>query len=168
MESILKDFNIKNNEIIILYNNLKLQGNIQLQIFYQNSEDLKKSIIDYIYKIFKKFIYLPLNKKKTISRYINYLNNKFISRKVSEHDSLKYKLTNNKIVTKLFFLSHLILFQFQISLQKSVMKNNLIYQIIKYLYNLVKSISTLTSKLYLDKIINIDEFEIIIKLLIIF
>ena len=63
MESILKDFNIKNNEIIILYNNLKLQGNIQLQIFYQNSEDLKKSIIDYIYKIFKKFIYLPLNKK---------------------------------------------------------------------------------------------------------
>ena len=131
----------------------KKEGVYDVDANINNIQDEKKEGI-------KKYI----NNNK-ILRNINYLKKQIILKNISS----KYKLTNKDYTNNLLLLSYLIIFDFHISLNYNteiISKNK--YLIIKYLYKVLKLNSLIASKLYLDKSLDLEQLEILLKILIIF
>ena len=174
----MEPFNEKGDEIKILYNNLAKE-NLILKDFNPDSV---------ILKVYKKYIcrfinaYInDSNKNKLLFRKINYLCNLIKSLKDPDNNLLKYKSSNKENTRKVLFLFYLIIFHNQISLQEKKVQISLqgendnnkkeiidIYKKIKKLYNLLHIISLIFSKSYLDKVINLEDLEILLKILVLF
>ena len=187
MDSLLKNFRINGIvQIKELYNNLFQKGNVKLQKFNLKSETkIESKTYNYIYeniyqiiqnqkeRIFKEKNESLQNKIKKIRRIflrnINYLYKQITSGKILNNTDIKYNLTNKELIINLFFLIYVIIFYFHISLgNNSEIDPKNKYLIIKLLYNILKKITSITSKFYSDKLLDIEQLEIIIKTLIIF
>ena len=161
----------KNKEIQVIYDNLKREGNLQLEIFYSNANNKSEKNILYICKIIIIYLKLLSFKNKRILRNINYINYKVIYDKNQKKNNI-YKLSNKKYSRNLLFLFYIILYNYQIYIQNNIKiepkEKYKLYQLIKQIYKLLKNISIIISKFYFDKIINIEDLEIILKMLILF
>ena len=183
MDFLLEKFKISGiDKIRELYTNLKKNGILRLNKVNFECKTLLKfntyDIFNNIYEIIKNqkeminngSINKKIKKRKRIFlRNFNYLNNQITSGKLL-NGALKYKLSNknNVINLNLFLLVYIIIFYFQISSQNSDKINSENkYLLIKLLYNILKKISSIISKLYLDKLLDLEQLEIIIKTLII-
>ena len=147
-----------------LFDNLIIKGNIELNKI--NSEQYTNGIIVCIYKFIDKYINLDSHKRNKNWRNINYIKNKIYN---SIAGNLRYKITNIKYTKKIFLLIYLMIFKYHISIPKPSnfdLSNKFLK--IKKLYNFLKIMSSITSKFYLGKIIDISELRIILKMLIIF
>ncbi len=169
MDYLAKNITINIFEIKLLNKNLTSTINIQFQNFYQNSDSILKGNITYIHGLIKLYINNIYSKQKnTLLKNINYLYKKITTRVNSNNISFKYKLTKKEYACKLFYLFYLVIFHYQISLQKNNKMNEEICLNIKKLFNLLQIISIYISKFYFDKIINIEDLEIILKMLVLF
>ena len=189
MNSFIKSFNIDGyNAIKELYNNLIQKGKIELQKFYSESNNIIQIHINYIFNVINLYIQaqknLFENKKegeekkiynngairniKLIMRKINYLSTNIVSKKLLNKFSLKFKLSNRNCTAKLLILTYIILFYIQNHLKNYNIDSKEKYLIIKILYNFLGIVSNIISKLYFDKILTLDELEIILKSLILF
>ena len=154
-----------NQKIQELFHALKINGIIE--ICKLNSESYSKGIIISVNKFIDIYLHLNSFKRKNFWRNINYLNIKYGN--INHNIKNKIKTANKKAIKKIILLIYLSIFINQISIQ-----NNLIfapfekYFFIKKLYNLLNIMSSIVSKLYKDKIINIEELDVLLKLLIIF
>ena len=163
----LVNFLIKNenSELKTLCDNLIIKGNLKFQNFNLDAGSIFKSNTNFIYSLINKFIKLETSKKKQILRNISYLN-KYILKSKS---SYRFKLSNTNEVKKFFVLFYMILFHSQIYIQNNQNYSSIKkYYYIKKLYYLFKSISTYIPKLYFDKIINIEDLEILLKMFVLF
>ena len=161
MNSLKKDIE---QEVKELFTYLIIDGNIEFNKF--SSEHYTKGIIISMNKFIDIYINLLTYKKNKIWRYINYLNFKLrnISSKI-----LKYKTANKKNLKKILLLIYLMIYRYQISTLKFTNMNseNKFFRV-KKLYQLLKTMSAITSKFYLSEILDIEELGIISKILIIF
>ena len=159
----------ENNELKTLCNNLIIKGNLKFQNFNLDAVSIFKSNTNFIYSLINKFIKLKTFKNKNILRNISYLNKDILKSKSSYSISFRSKLSNINEVKKYFLLFYMVLFHSQIYIQNnqnySTIKK---YYYIKKLYNLFKKISTYIPKLYFDKIINIEDLEILLKMFVLF
>ena len=132
-----------------------------------NSKPYTKGITIYINKFIDKYCNLNSFTNKTIMRYINYLGIKFTNNYLN--NNYKNISRNKYIVKKFILLIYLSIYNYHISiLKQTVSDSSNKYFIIKRLYYLLKKISPITSKLYLDQIIDIKGLGMILKMLIIF
>ena len=155
-------------EIITIYNNLK-SNNLQIENFYENFDSIFKSNTKYIYNIINIYTNLKNFKKKSILRNIVYLNKKILKSNISNNFSSKYKLSNNNDVRKFIFLFLIILYHSQVFIQNDKkISPELKYNTVKKIYFLLYIFSTLVTKFYYDQIININDFEILLKIYILF
>ena len=169
MDSFAKNF--KSNifeEIKQLNKNLTSTINIQFHNFYQNSDSILKGNITYIQSLIKLYNNIYFKQKSTLLKNNNYLYKKITTRINSNNISFQYKLTKKEYAFKLLYLFYLVIFHYQISLQKNNIMNEEICLNIKKLYNLLQIISIYITKLFLDKIISIEDLEIILKMLVLF
>ena len=153
-------------QIINLFNLFKTKGKLELN--KMNSESYSKGIIIFINEFVNKYINLHSYKREKLWRYLNYLSNKFGKTIVSNIGN-KYMASNKKAIKKIIVLIYLLIYRNEIStLNNEDIDNSKKYFIIKKLYNLLKIMSSIVSKLYIDKIISLDELGVLLKILIIF
>ena len=147
------------------FNNIMIKGNINLNLI--NPEPYSNGIITFIYKFLNIYIKNDSFKKNKIYRFIKYLNKQF--RKASLAMNKKYKIKNHKMVKSIILLIYIMIFRYHITINKDT---NIIsakkYLIFKKIYTLIRNISAIISKFYLDKIMDIIELQVILKTLIIF
>ena len=156
--------NIK-QEVNEIFNNILANGNLKLKEFYV--EDYSKNIIIFINAYVKIYINIYSYKNSKICRYINFLSKKFM--KVSLNDSYKYSRKNGTNIKKILLLIYLMIYRNHISiLNDREIKTDKKYLIIKNLNGLLKRMTPILAKIYIDKIFNLDELEILLKMLIIF
>ena len=149
-------------EIEDLFNNLIIKGNIELNKL--NSEKYSKGIIRIIYEFISIYINLSTYKRHYIWRNINYLNHKLRNHNLKKFG---YKFSNKKIIKNIFLLFYLMIFQISISKITNV-DFALKFFINKKLFRFLKIMTAFTSKFYIDKLIDISELGIILKMLIAF
>ena len=152
-------------EVKELFDNLEIMGKIELNKI--NSETYSKGISIYFNKLINIYINSISSKRKNIIRNFHYL--KIQSEKVYMNLDKKYKISNKNVIKNILLLIYILSFRFQITIQND--KNydsSKTYFTIKKLYNLLNNMSTIISKLYIDKIIDLEELGIILKMLIIF
>ena len=151
-------------EIEDLLHNLITKGKIELNKI--NSEKYTKGICKITHKFIDAFINYSPNKKNFLWRNINYLNKKFRNKNLK---NFKYKISNKKIIKNIFLLIYLLIFNLQLAKTKNT-NNDLSKKFLyfKKLYNFLKIMTAFTSKFYVDKIIDIPELSIILRMLIIF
>ena len=148
-----------------LFSELKSKGNLPLEQLY--SEKYLKSLIILINKYINIYINLKSIKSSRILKYIIFLRNKFSSQSFPANYNYKTKNKNN--IKKLILLIYLMIYLNQILIKNNPnIEQSKKYLYFKKLYSLLKLVSSITSKLYLDKIIDITDLEIILKILIIF
>ena len=149
-------------ELEELFNILKTKGKIELNKL--NPESCFKKNIIYINEFINTYINLNKLKMNNFLRNLNYLRFK--------HKGVyldKYKTAYKKAIKKLILLIYLLIYRNQISTQNNRHIDSFKkYSIFKKLYNLLQIMSSIISILYKVKVINIEELEILLKLLIIF
>ena len=152
-------------EIKDLFNNLISKVNIHLNKV--KKEPYSKGITMFINKFINIYINLTSFKTHRIWRYINYLNKKL--RKASSNNDYKYRTENKENYKKVIYLIYLMIFRQEISILKITnidLPKKFLY--FKKLNILLKTMSAIISKFYLDKIVDVDELGLILKMLIIF
>ena len=152
-------------EVKEIFNNIITKGNIQLNKLYVG--DFSKRIITFLNKLINNYINIYLEERNNILRFIIFLSKKFSKRPLD--NSYKYSTKNKVNIKKILLLIYLMIYRNQISITNNKeMEESKKFLIIKKLYHLLKKMTPILSKLYLDKILEIDEFKNIMKLLIIF
>ena len=160
----IKGNNIE-SELKEMINNIITKGNIQLTSLY--NENFSKGIIIFMNKLIDIYIITYSYKRNYIFRFINFLYKKFSKRPLDSN--YKYFTKNKTRIKKIILLAYLMIYKHQLSIMNSkLMKAEEKYMRVKKLYYLLKKMSPILSKLYIDKILEIGEFEIIMKMLIIF
>ena len=159
------DENNMEKEVKEIINNITTKGNIQLNKLFNGN--YSKGIINFIYNLFENYINLYSHKANNICRFINFLKKKFM--KDSFNNSYKFITKNKTSIKKIILLIYLMIYRNQIYVINSakIIKAQQ-FLIEKKLYLLLKKMTPILSKLYIDKILNIVELEIIMKMLIIF
>ena len=157
MDSLSCELELSIKELI---NNLISKAKIDFNKL--NSDQYSKGVIIYVYKCIEKYINLDSYKKKRIWRNINFSSKAFYR---IYSTGFRNNAIKQKHIKKVFSLTYLMMFTYQISIQRNSSKK---FFIIKKLYNALKILSTFTSKFYFGKIIDISDLGIILKLLIIF
>ena len=149
-------------EIII---NIITKGNIQLNKLFNG--DISKGIIIFMNKLINNYINKYSYKGNNICRFITFLTKKFSERLLD--NNYKYSTKNKTNIKKIISLIYLTIYRNQLSIMNSKkIQSEEKYLSIKKLYYLLKKITPILSKLYIDGIFKIEEFEIIMKMLIIF
>ena len=148
-----------------IYNNLSFKVIIGFNKVIK--EPYKKGIIKCIHKFVNIYINLNSYKRNRLWRNINYLNVKL--RNVNLNSDCKYNTKNKENFLKIIFLLYMMIYieETTILTNNNIDSNNK-FLYIKKLYSLLKSITSIVSKLYKDKIIELTELETILKTLIIF
>ena len=149
-------------ELTELINNLIQKGNLDLTKLTPSQYSHRMIFIT------NKFINLYINsfssKRLRILRNIKYIYTKY--RKASLNTDYIYRIKNKSIIKRILLLIYLITYKIHITHIDIDSSKKYLY--IRNLYNMIKMISVITAKLYLDKIIEITELETILKMLIIF
>ena len=160
----IKGNNIE-SELKEMINNIITKGNIQLTSLY--NENFSKGIIIFMNKLIDIYIITYSYKRNYIFRFINFLYKKFSKRPLDSN--YKYFTKNKTRIKKIILLAYLMIYKHQLSIMNSkLIKAEEKYMRVKKLYYLLKKMSPILSKLYIDKILEIGEFEIMLKMLIIF
>ena len=152
-------------EVKEIFNNIMTKGNIQLNKIYIG--DFSKGIITFMNKLISNYINIDSHKGNNIGRFITFLSKKFSRRPLD--NSYKYSTKNKASIKKIILLIYLMIYRNQLSIMNSKeIEAEKKYLSIKKLYHLLKKMTPILSKLYIDKIFEISELEIIMKMLIIF
>ena len=158
-------------EVKGIFNNIMTKGNIQLNKLYTG--DISKGVITFMNKLIFNYIKEYPNKENNpqkgnnICRFISFLSKKFSKKPLD--NIYKYSTKNKTRIQKIILLIYIMIYRNQISIMRSSkIKASEKYLSVKKLYYLLKKMSAMLSKLYFDKIFNLEEFEIIMKMLIIF
>ena len=160
--------NNENEKIKALYNNLILKGKLSLEKFFLNSDSILKGNIYYIKNIINVFINVESFKAYSFLRNINYLNNTIISKNLQANFPIKYKISNHEGVKKNILLFYIIIYIYQIYFQNKKRQEKSDYLMIKKLYDTLKNISSIVILFYINKLFDIEELEVIFKMLILF
>ena len=148
---------------IIIY--IMTKGNIQLNKLFDG--DISKSIIIFINKLINNYINIYSHKRNNVCRFITFLTKKFAKRPLD--NNYRYSSKNKTNIKKLILWIYLMIYRNQLSIMNSkIIKSVEKYLSVKKLYYLLKKMKPILSKLYIDKIFEIEELEIIMKMLIIF
>ena len=151
-------------EIKDLFNNLISKVNINLNKIKKGP--YSKGITMFINKFINIYINLTSFKTHRIWRYINYLNKKF--QKASSDNDYKYRTENKENYKKVIYLIYLMIFRQETSIKMANIDLTKKFLYFKKLNILLKTMSAIISKFYLDKIVDFDELCLILKMLIIF
>ena len=162
MESERNNIEKEVKEIIII---IMTKGNIQLNKLFDG--DISKSIIIFINKLINNYINIYSHKRNNVCRFITFLTKKFAKRPLD--NNYRYSSKNKTNIKKLILWIYLMIYRNQLSIMNSkIIKSVEKYLSVKKLYYLLKKMTPILSKLYIDKIFEIEELEIIMKMLIIF
>ena len=155
-------------EIKELIINLETKGQIELTKI--NTEKYSKKVITYINEFINIYIKLNSFKSKKRMRNIDHINNYFEKTILNIQNKYKIYKTKNKSATKaIILLIYLLIYRYQISTIYNInIDSSKKFHIIKKLYKLLRSMSSIISKVYISKIICLSELGLIIKMLIIF
>ena len=152
-------------EVKEMFNNIMTKGNVKLNNL--NTGDYSKGIINFMNKLINKYINIYSSKRSGILRYINFLSKKFIEKSLKS--DYKYSTKNKTNIKKIILLIYLMIYKTHISLMHSSdKKDGTNFLCIKKLYHLLKKMSSILSKLYIDKVFELAELAIFIKMLIFF
>ena len=161
-------------EVKEIFNNIMTKGNIQLNKLYTG--DISKGVITFLNKLICNYIKTYPNKEEkenkdykgnNIFRFITFLSKKFAKRPMD--NIYNYSNKNKARIQKVILLIYLMIYRNQISIKNSSkIEASEKYLHIKKLFYLLKKMTPILSKLYIDKIFEIDEFEIVLKMLVIF
>ena len=152
-------------EVKEMFNNIMTKGNVKLNNL--NTGDYSKGIINFMNKLINKYINIYSSKRSGILRYINFLSKKFIEKPLKS--DYKYSTKNKTNIKKIILLIYLMIYKNHISLMHSSdKKDGTNFLCIKKLYHLLKKMSSILSKLYIDKVFELAELAIFIKMLIFF
>ena len=152
-------------ELKEIINNIITKGNIKLNSLC--NLDFSKGLIIFINKFIDIYININSYRRNNIYRFITFLSKKFIKRPLD--NNYKYSAKNKTKIKKVIVLIYLMIYLNQLSIMNSKrIESAEKYLNIKKLYYLLKKMTPILSKLYIDKIFEIEELEIIMKMLIIF
>jgi hypothetical protein len=152
-------------EVEEIFNNIMTKGNIQLNKLYIG--EFSKGMITFMNKLISNYINTNSHKGSNIGRFITFLSKKFSKRPLDNIN--KFSTKNKTSIKTIILLIYLMIYRNQLSIMNSKeIEKEKKYLSIKKLYHLLKKMTPILSKLYIDKIFELFELEIIMKMLIIF